>query len=216
MGAESTADVQQENSPTSYTESSVEEHQRESEIAANDPRDSGSASRDHLTGADWAQIAASIATALALGFVVWQSILMQRQTKALDQSIKSATYQSVASFYVDINKSLATDTAISEAFDSYRDAETHPDAADERRRYWLAFWLLNLYENAFIQFRYGVLAESLWKGIEMDCLEQLKKPYIAQMWLQSKHLYSEEFRNYVTQIFPKEPKADEDTPSPIS
>lgn len=145
---------------------------------------------------DWAQIAASLATAVALGFLVWQSVLMRRQTRALNQSIRSATYQSIASFYIDINKSLSTEPSIAAAFDSFGNAEPNEDVAVERQRKWLAFWLLNLYENAYIQHEFGVLPTTVWSGIETDFIEQMDKPYIAMMWSRSGHLFSEEFRQH--------------------
>jgi len=101
---------------------------------------------------EYAQIITSFAALGALIFLLWQNILLQKQTKSLIQSVRSATYQSVISFYVDINKSLVSDSNIAESFESFSDEKEDSNKINERRRFWLAFWLLNLYENSYIQY----------------------------------------------------------------
>lgn len=150
-----------------------------------------------LTIVDKAQIAASFAGLMTILCLLWQNIVLTRQTRALQRSINSATYQQIVANYCDINKSLVTDDKLAVAFESFAKEDDAGTPQQERRRRWLAFWLLNHYENAFMQYRLGVLPASLWAGIESDCLDQIKKPLIAKLWGESTNLFSEEFRSFL-------------------
>jgi hypothetical protein len=162
---------------------------------------------------DTAQIFAAFASLGALIFLLWQNLLLQRQTKDLTQSIRGSTYQSIVSHYVDINKSLATNSDIAEAFESFDDINNNIPQSKQRQREWLAWWLLNHYENAFMQYQLGALPEFMWKGIEVDCLTQIDKPYISNLWSKSKELFSDDFKifieNYIAQNKPPTPPPSE-------
>ncbi len=146
---------------------------------------------------DIAQIIAAFASLGALLFLLWQNILLQRQSKELSQSVRSATYQNIVNHYVDINKTLAIDSGIADAYDSFENESKNSSPEKERKREWLAWWLLNHYENAYMQFQLGVLPKFMWNGIENDCLAQIKKPYVSNLWGDSKQLFSEEFRGFI-------------------
>lgn len=148
---------------------------------------------------DYAQVIASFASLGALLFLLWQSIILQRQTKSLESSIKSATYQSLVQTYTDINKTLVVDPKVAKVFASFDDAGVESNKTKELQREWLSWWLLNHYENAFTQYRLGTLTESMWLGIQSDCLIQLQKPYLKQQWNKSQGYFCTEFKDYINQ-----------------
>ena len=165
---------------------------------------------------DIAEIIAAFASLGALLFLLWQNILLQRQTKELSQRVRSSTYQNIVNHYVDINKTLAIDSGIAEAYDSFGDSKIIFSQEKERKREWLAWWLLNHYENAYMQFQLGVLPKYMWNGIENDCVSQIKKPYISNLWESSKQLFSDEFRDFIEihaqkEAFISEPEISEKT-----
>lgn len=161
---------------------------------------------------DAAQIIASFASLSVLLFLLWQNILLQRQTKALSQSIRSATYQNIVNHYLDINKTLSTNTDVAEAFASFTDIRKI-SSVNEHRREWLAWWLLNHYENSYMQYRLGVLPEHLWKGIEHDCLTQIKKPYILKLWEKSQEFFCQDFKSFISNHLDSSESAANDKPN---
>jgi hypothetical protein len=150
-----------------------------------------------LSVVDYAQILAAFGSLGTLIFLLWQNLLLQRQTRDLSQSIRSATYQNIVSHYVEINKALMTNVELASAFESFDNPEKNNARTKERQRRWLAFWLLNHYENAYVQHQNGGLTDSMWAGIMVDCLAQLKRPYISNLWTESKHLFCDEFRQFM-------------------
>ncbi len=145
----------------------------------------------------WYEHVAAIASLGALFFLLWQNILLQKQSKELSHSIRSATYQNIVGLYMDINKLLAVDSNMADAYESFDDENKNEDISFERKRMWLAWWLLNHYENAYMQYNIGALPDYMWKGISRDCISHIKKGYILKLWEQSKDLYSDKFMQFV-------------------
>lgn len=151
---------------------------------------------------DYAQLSASIASVIALIIVIYQTKLLRLQTANLDNSIKAATYQNIASNYIEINKVLATDPALGATFDSFDQAfgesPLELDLPTQRRKKWLAFWLINHYENAFTQYSIGGLATQQWEGVAADCVYHLcGRPYLKNLVEESRGVLSKPFIEFL-------------------
>jgi hypothetical protein len=151
---------------------------------------------------EFSQVLAAFASLGALLFLLWQNLQLRKQAQELTRSIRSSSYQNIVSLYTDINKSLMLNSELAEAFDSLDQKEPNNDPRIERRRQWLSFWLLNHYENAYMQHRLAALPVEMWRGIEADCLYQLERPYVRNLWRESSHLFSKEFQGFITRAKP--------------
>ena len=176
---------------------SADNQVREQRNATNDgnqPNDGGWLSEDIVR---LSQVIAAFGSLGAMIFLLWQNMTLQRQTRELEHSIRSSTYQNIVTHYMDINKTLMSNEKLGAAFEQFDDSAPESDEQQESRKKWLAFWLINHYENAYMQRQIDALPEELWKGIEADCLLQLGRPYVARLWASSRDLFSEGFRVFI-------------------
>jgi hypothetical protein len=155
---------------------------------------------------DYVQVGAAVSALIAFIVLVYQTHLLRRQTATLENTIKASTYQEIASNYIDINKSLATDPALAAAFDSFDSmlpSDFAVDIAVERRRKWLGFWLINHYENAHVQFAIGGLAAQQWDPIAQDCITHIcRRPYLRSLFEQSRSVFSQSFADFIDKNLP--------------
>ena len=145
------------------------------------------------------QALASIGSFGALIFLLWQLRVLQRQTRDLEHSIQSSTYQQVAASYIEINRLMLQQPELATAYDRMLRGEPADGASEKTMRYWLVALLMNHYENAFVQNSLKALPEVGWSGIERDCLFQLRSPGVAETWLEMADHYSEGFRRYLSE-----------------
>lgn len=149
-----------------------------------------------LNISDYTQLITSLISFFTLLFLIWQSVLLRRQTASLEQNVRSQTYQDIVSNYCEINKSLVSDDKLAATFESLGSSDTKSKEIERRKR-WLTFWLLNHYENAYVQYKLGALPSAFWAGIESDCIEQIQKPYVAKIWKDCKAMFSKEFMEFI-------------------
>jgi hypothetical protein len=136
------------------------------------------------------QVIGAIAVVISLIYVALQ---IRQNTNA----VRSATTQSVHEHFANWYHLIAADAELSRiAADGLRDYLSLPE--NERTRFIAAFMsFLSYSQNAFLKWRQGLLAPSLWLGWEQVMMNLFGAPGGKAFWKERGYMFGDEFRRYI-------------------
>ena len=148
------------------------------------------------------QVIGAIAVVISLFYVAHQ---IRQNTNA----VRSATAQTVHEHFANWYHLLAGDDELSQiAVKGLREyaSLSEPD----RARFVSTFMsFLSYSQNAFLKWREGLLAPSLWRGWELVIMNLVCAPGGATLWKERGYLFGDEFRRYVeNDLMKREPHPD--------
>jgi len=136
------------------------------------------------------QVIGAIAVVVSLIYVALQ---IRQNTNA----VRAATVQSVHEHFANWYNAFASDESLSKvAVDGLKDYSLLSDT--DRARFVAMFMaFLSYSQNAFLKWRQGLLAPSLWLGWEQVIMNLVCAPGGKTFWKERAYLFGEEFRRYV-------------------
>jgi len=136
------------------------------------------------------QVIGAIAVVISLIYVALQ---IRQNTSA----IRSATAQSVHEHFANWYQSFARDASLAEV--GVKGLKDYSSLSEmEKARFVSTFMAFLSYgQNAFLKWRQGLLAPSLWLGWEQVLMNLLGAPGGKSLWKERHYLFGEEFRRYV-------------------
>jgi len=152
--------------------------------------------------ANLAQVIGAIAVVISLIYVALQ---IRQNTNA----VRSATAQSVHEHFANWYHLIAADAELSRiAANGLRDYQSLSET--ERTRFISAFMsFLSYSQNAFLKWRQGLLAPSLWLGWEQVMMNLFGAPGGKAFWKERGYMFGDEFRRYIEDdLIKREPHPD--------
>jgi hypothetical protein len=140
--------------------------------------------------ANLGQIIGAVAVVISLFYVASQ---IRQNTNA----VRSATAQSVHEHFANWYHLIAGDAELSRiAVNGLRDYQSLSE--NERTRFIAAFTsFLSYSQNAFLKWRQGLLAPSLWLGWEQIMMNFFGAPGGKDFWTERGYMFGDEFRRYI-------------------
>ena len=148
------------------------------------------------------QVIGAIAVVISLIYVALQ---IRQNTNA----VRSATAQSVHEHFANWYHLIAADAELSRiAANGLRDYQSLSE--NERTRFIAAFMsFLSYSQNAFLKWRQGLLAPSLWLGWEQVMMNLFGAPGGKAFWKERRYMFGDEFRRYIEDdLIKREPHPD--------
>ena len=140
--------------------------------------------------ANMGQVIGAIAVVISLIYVALQ---IRQNTNA----VRSATVQSVHEHFANWYHLIAADAELARiAPNGLRDYQSLSE--NERTRFIAAFMsFLSYSQNAFLKWRQGLLASSLWLGWEQVMMNFFGTPGGKAFWKERGYMFGDEFRRYI-------------------
>lgn len=136
------------------------------------------------------QVIGAIAVVISLIYVAMQI----RQNTA---AVRSATAQAVHEHFAGWYNAFAADQTLAEI--GVKGLKDYASLSEtEKARFVSCFMAFLSYgQNAFLKWRQGLLAPSLWVGWEQVLMNLIGSPGGKSLWMERAYLFGEEFRCYV-------------------
>jgi hypothetical protein len=136
------------------------------------------------------QVIGAIAVVVSLIYVALQ---IRQNTNA----VRAATAQSLHEHFASWYHLIASDASLAElATNGLRDYTTLSDT--EKARFVSLFMaFLAYFQNAFLKWKQGLLALSLWKSWEQVMMNLIGAPGGKALWKERAYLFDDEFRRHV-------------------
>jgi hypothetical protein len=166
-----------------------------------------------------------IVVACSLGFILCQlrqqRLQLAQQTLQLDQQVKlsrAANTQTLVDLITPLNLRV-TYREIAELWvkgdDGIDSVVSVKEREIQREQYsTLVASYMVFYENAYSQYRAGLLDEEIYKGWDKDLASFLEEHHIAKHWDEWKDLYRKDFSDHVSQIIATQESTHPKQPSP--
>jgi len=136
------------------------------------------------------QVIGAIAVVISLIYVALQ---IRQNTNA----VRAATAQSVHEHFANWYTTFASDPSLSAvAINGLKDYGSLSET-DKARLVAIFMAFLSYSQNAFLKWRQGLLAPSLWLGWEQVIMNLVCAPGGKAFWKERSYLFGEEFRRYV-------------------
>lgn len=151
-----------------------------------------------------ATLCATIPSVIALIFTARQLRESRRQSRQLDQSIKTSLYNEIVGsereIWLDM---LANDPNLCKWW--LKNEWGFHDVQNKQKNKERLFILLRLgfYENLFYQNKIGTLAPQAWKVWQGEMKATMKNPSYSDVWKTVGHWYMEEFQQFVINNDPR-------------
>lgn len=148
------------------------------------------------------QVIGAIAVVISLIYVALQ---IRQNTNA----VRAATAQSVHEHFANWYHLIAADAELSRiAANGLRDYQSLSE--NERTRFIASFMsFLSYSQNAFLKWRQGLLAPSLWLGWEQVMMNLFGAPGGKAFWKERGYMFGDEFRRYIEDdLIKREPHPD--------
>jgi hypothetical protein len=146
------------------------------------------------------QVIGAIAVVISLIYVAMQ---IRQNTNA----VRSATAQSVHEHFANWYHLIAADSELARiAANGLRDYQSLSE--NERTRFIAVFMsFLSYSQNAFLKWRQGLLAPSLWLGWEQVMMNLFGAPGGKALWKERGYMFGDEFRRYIEDdLIKREPR----------
>jgi hypothetical protein len=146
------------------------------------------------------QVIGAIAVVISLIYVALQ---IRQNTNA----VRSATAQSVHEHFANWYHLIAADAELARiAVNGLRNY--HSLSENERTRFIAVFMsFLSYSQNAFLKWRQGLLAPSLWLGWEQVMMNLFGAPGGKALWKERRYMFGDEFRRYIEDdLIKREPR----------
>ena len=152
--------------------------------------------------ANLGQIIGAVAVVISLFYVASQ---IRQNTNA----VRSATAQTVYEHFANWYNLVAADAELAQIVaNGLRDYASLSEK--ERVRIVAAFMaFLSYSQNAFLKWREGLLAQSLWRGWELVIMNLVCAPGGKAFWNERAYMFGDEFRQYVeNDLMKRQPHPD--------
>jgi hypothetical protein len=136
------------------------------------------------------QVIGAIAVVISLIYVALQ---IRQNTNA----VRAATAQSVHEHFANWYTTFASDASLSGVVISGLKDYGSLSETDKARLVAIFMAFLSYSQNAFLKWRQGLLAPSLWLGWEQVIMNLVCAPGGKAFWKERSYLFGEEFRRYV-------------------
>ena len=136
------------------------------------------------------QVIGAIAVVISLIYVALQ---IRQNTNA----VRAATVQSVHEHFANWYNFFASDASLSQI--AIRGLKDYGCLSEMDKARFVAMFMafLSYSQNAFLKWRQGLLAPSLWLGWEQVIMNLVCSPGGKGLWKERSYLFGEEFRRYV-------------------
>jgi hypothetical protein len=129
--------------------------------------------------------------------VVISLIYVTPQIRQNTQAVRAATAQSVHEHFAHSYTTFASDPSLSQVVISGLKDYGSLSETDKARLVAIFMAFLSYSQNAFLKWRQGLLAPSLWFGWEQVIMNLVCAPGSKGFWKERSYLFGEEFRRYV-------------------
>jgi len=136
------------------------------------------------------QVIGAIAVVISLIYVALQ---IRQNTNA----VRAATVQSVHEHFANWYTTFASDPSLSAVVINGLKDYGSLSETDKARLVAIFMAFLSYSQNAFLKWRQGLLAPSLWLGWEQVIMNLVCAPGGKAFWKERSYLFGEEFRRYV-------------------
>jgi hypothetical protein len=152
--------------------------------------------------ANLGQIIGALAVVISLFYVAYQ---IRQNTGA----IRAATAQSVHEHFASWYHLLAADGELSQVVIAGLKDYASLSEKDKARFVATFMAFLSYSQNAFMKWRQGLLAPSLWMGWELLIMNLVSAPGGKEFWKERSYLFGEEFRRHIEgDLMKREPHPD--------
>lgn len=142
---------------------------------------------------EWLALIISLLTLIVFFISV---ILIYRQLKQVERSIRGSTYQSMIQETSTINRIFVDNPDLAELWGSveYVSVKGEPK---EVKQAWVITMMMDFYENLYFQHEQGNIPEEIWERWKRHILNVFKNSKAKQQWSKAKDVYYKAFREFI-------------------
>ena len=142
---------------------------------------------------EWLALIISLLTLIVFFISV---ILIYRQLKQVERSIRGSTYQSMIEEAFTINRIFVDNPDLAELWGSVEYVGVKGDPK-EIKQAWIITMMMDFYENFYFQHEQGNIPEEIWKRWKRHILNVFKNSKVKQQWSKAKDVYYKPFREFI-------------------
>ncbi len=129
--------------------------------------------------------------------VVVSLIYVAAQIRQNTNAVRAATAQSLHEHFASWYHLIASDASLAEL--ATRGLKDYASLSDTEKARFVSLFMafLAYFQNAFLKWKQGLLAPSLWKSWEQVMMNLIGAPGGKELWKERAYLFDDEFRRHV-------------------
>jgi hypothetical protein len=131
--------------------------------------------------------------------VIVSLVYLAIQIRQNTQSLRAATFQTVADSISELVAPFATDSDLGRIFVAGLQADGSLSEDEERQFHFMLLGGLRRFENAYMQWRSGVLSDEQFEGFRNGMVRIIRSPGGQRWWPMWRDHFGKSFREFVSQ-----------------
>ena len=123
-------------------------------------------------------------------------MLIYRQLRQMEKSIRGNTYQSLIEEAASINRIFVDNPQLAELWGSVKYVGAKGDP-NEIRKNWVITMIMDFYENMYFQYEQGNIPKEIWERWRRHIINVFKNTEVRDQWDKAKDVYYEPFRKFI-------------------
>jgi hypothetical protein len=142
------------------------------------------------------ELLALIISSLTLMVFLISVLLIYRQLKQVERSIRGSTYQSVIDEASLINRIFVDNPDLADLWGSVKYVGVKGEPKEVRQA-WIITMMMDFYENMYFQHEQGNIPEEIWERWKRHIIKVFSNTKVQEQWGKAKDVYYKSFREFI-------------------
>ncbi len=139
---------------------------------------------------------ALIISCLTLMVFIVSVVLIYKQLKQMEKSIRGNTYQSMIEEAASINRIFVGNPELAELWGRVKYVGTEGDPK-EIQQAWVITMIMDFYENMYFQYEQSNVPREIWERWRRHIINVFKNTKVREQWDKAKDVYYKPFREFI-------------------